>query len=151
MVESNQLRELPGVHKEMVTEVLEIAVEESLLLVEAKRNDISSILHSIPQSLLKCQGVLEKRLLVVRQHENQRHVKDILQPLCELERNSVSEMKTASAGTATSVEEEGLAVLVLGEDLVKVAMAEEEAASEPAVRLLASHLLKSFEKRMVDL
>jgi hypothetical protein len=42
-------------------------------------------------------------------------------------------------------------VLVLGKDLVEVAMAEEEAASEPAMGLLARHLLKSLEKLMVDL
>ena len=63
----------------------------------------------------------------------------------------MSKVKTASAGTATGVEEEGLAVLVLGEDLVEVAMTEEEAASEPAMGLLACHLLESLEKRMVDL
>lgn len=151
LVESDQLGELPGVHEEMAAQVLKIAVKESLLLVEAKRNDISCVLHGVFQSLFKCQVVLEQRLLVIRQHENQGHIKDILQPLCELERNCVTKVKTTGAGTATCVEEEGLAVLVLGEDLVEVAMAEEEAASEPAMRLLACHLLESLEKRMVNL
>jgi hypothetical protein len=63
----------------------------------------------------------------------------------------VTKVKTASAGSTSGVEEEGLAVLVLGKDLVEVAMAKEEAASEPAMRLLARHLLKSLEKLMVDL
>jgi hypothetical protein len=63
----------------------------------------------------------------------------------------MAKVKTSSAGAATSVEEEGFAMLVLGEDLVEVAMAEEEAASKPAMGFLACHLLESLEKPMVDL
>lgn len=135
----------------MSTQVLEIAVQEGLLNIKTKRNDVSGILHSICQRLLERQVVLEQRLLIVRQHENQGHIEDILQPLCKFQWDRVAKVKTASAGTATGVEEEGLAMLVLGEDLVEVAMAEEEAASEPAMGLLARHLLKSLEKLMVDL
>lgn len=41
----------------------------------------------------------------------------------------MTKVKTASTRSSTSIEEEGLAVLVLCKDLVEVAVAEKEAAS----------------------
>lgn len=59
-------------------------------------------------------------------------------------------MEATSARAPASVEKEGVATLVAVEDLVEVAVAEEESAAEPAVRLSASDSLEAFEKALVD-
>jgi hypothetical protein len=46
-------------------------------------------------------------------------------------------VQAAGTGAATRVEEEGLALFILVEDLVEIAVAEEEAATKPAVGFLA--------------
>lgn len=129
LVEGDELRELPGVHEEVVAQVLQVTVQECLLDVESESNDVARILHGIRKGVLESEVVLEQGLLVVRQHEYQRHVEYVLQPLGELEGDGVSQMQAAGARPAAGVQEEGLAALVSGQDLVEVAVAEEEASS----------------------
>lgn len=150
LVESNQLSELPGVHEEMVRNVLQIAIDEGLLNVEAEGNNVAGIFHSVVHGLLEADAVLEQGLLVIRQHENQRHVKHILQPFRKLQRDGVSQVQTAGAGPAAGVEEEGLAVLVARQDLVEIAVAEEQASSQPAVRLVSGDPFETFQELVVD-
>ena len=133
-----------------MTQVLEITIHKRLLDIETQSDNVARILHAVRQRLLKRQVILEQGLFVVRQHEDQGHIKDLLQPSCELEGDRVAQVEAAGAGSATRVQEKGLAVLVLCEDLVKVAMAEEEASSEPAVRLPARHSLEPLEEFLVD-
>ena len=150
LVEGDELGELPGIHEEVVAEVLEIAVEEGLLLVEAEGNDVLGILHGEGEGIFKGQVLLEEGFFVVCQHEDEGHVEDILQPLCELERDGVAEVQAAGAGATAGVEHEGLAALMVGEDLFEVAVAEEEAATEPAMGLVTGDLFEALEEGVVD-
>jgi hypothetical protein len=95
LVKRNQLRKLPRVHEEVAANVLEITVDERLLQIEPKRNNILGVLHGVVQRLLKRQTILEQRLLVIRKHEHERDVEHILQPLCECERDRVAQVQTA--------------------------------------------------------
>lgn len=150
MVESDQLSELPSVHEEVVANVLQVAVDEGLLKIESQGDDILGVLHGEVHSILKRYAILEQSLLVVRKHEDQGDVKNILQPLGELQGNGVTQVQTAGTGTTTGVEEERLATLVEGQDAVEVAVTEEQAASEPAMRLVSGHLLEALEELVVN-
>ena len=150
LVESDQLSELPSVHEEVVANVLQVAVDEGLLEIEAQGDDVLGVLHGKVQRILERYGVLEEGLLVVRKHEDQRDVEHILQPLGELQGNSVTQVQTAGTGTTTGVEEERLAALVEGQDAVEVTVTEEQAASEPAMRLVSGHLLEALEELVVN-
>ena len=59
-------------------------------------------------------------------------------------------MQAARAGPAAGVQEEGVAVLVARQDAVKVAVAEEEAAPQPAVWFVAGDALEALEEGLVD-
>lgn len=128
LVEGNQLAELPHVHEDVSTGVLQIAVDERLLLIEATGNDVLCILQPKLVRLLEGELLLEQGLLIVRQHDDQRYIEDILQPSCELERDRVTEVEGAARGTTTGVQEEGFAVLVLVQDEIEVTVREEEAS-----------------------
>jgi hypothetical protein len=109
----------------VVRDVLEVAVDESLLDVEAKSNDIASVFHGEFKRSLEGEFLVEKSLLVICQHEDERHVKDLLQPACKFEGNGVAQMQTAAAGATTRVQEERLALLISIEDALEVSVAEE--------------------------
>lgn len=134
----------------MISEILEVAVNERLLGVETEGNDVAGVVQGILHCVLAGQAVVEDGLLVIRQHEDQRHVETLLQPLGKLHGNGVSKMQAASAWTSPGVEKEGLAALVGIEDLVEVAMTEEEPATEPAVGFSTSDPFETLEKSLVD-
>ena len=150
LVEGDQLGELPGVHEEVVAEVFQVAVDESLLGIETKCDDVAGIVEGILHGILAGERFVEDGLLVIRQHEDQGHVEALLKPLGELHGDGVSEMETTGTGAPAGVEEKGLATFIAVEDLVEVTMAEEETATEPAVRLPASDSLEAFEDGLVD-
>lgn len=62
----------------------------------------------------------------------------------------MTQVQAAGAGAAAGVEEEGLAVLVAGQDLIEVAVAEEQASSQPAVRLVSGDPFEALQKRIVN-
>jgi hypothetical protein len=150
LVERDTLGELPGIHENVVRNILEIAIQEGFLDIEAKRNDITSIFHGEFQRSLECKLLVEEGLLIVRQHEHKRNIEDLLQPAREFEGDGVAEMQTATARAAASVEEERLASLVSVEDALEVTMAEEQPSAHPPMRLPAGSLLEALEKGIVD-
>ena len=150
LVKGDQLSELPSVHQEVRADVFQVAVDERLLHVKAQGNDILGVVHRILHCLFEGEAVLEQGLLVVRKHEDQRNVEDILQPLRERQRDGVPQMQAAGTRATAGVEEEGLSLLLLREDLVKVTVAEEEAASEPTVRLVAGDFLEAIKEILAD-
>lgn len=150
MVESDQLSELPGVHEEVVANIFQVAVNEGLLEIESQGNNVLGVLHGEVHGILERYAILEQSLLVVRKHEDQGDVENILQPLGELQGDGVTQVQTAGTGTTTGVEEERLATLVEGQDAVEVAVTEEQAASEPAMRLVSGHLLEALKELLVN-
>lgn len=150
LVERDKLRKLPDIHQKMTTDILQITIDESLLQIESARDDILRILQRELMRLLKRQLILEQRLLVIRKHNHQRHIEYILQPLRERERNRMSQMQRVARRSASGVQEEGFAVLVLVQDAVEVPMRKEQASSEPAVRLVAGQALEALEELVVD-
>lgn len=58
-------------------------------------------------------------------------------------------MQATGTRASSSVQEEGFSVFVLGQNLVEVTVAEEQAASQPAVRLVSGYSLKTLEKLLV--
>lgn len=134
----------------MVAQVLEVAVDKGFFLIIAQCYYVARIFHGVMQRVLKRKTILEQCLFVVCQHEYQGHVKDILQPLCELQWDRVAEMQAAGAGTAARVQEERVTVFVSRQDAIKVAVAEEETTPQPAVRLVTSDALKALKKGVVD-
>lgn len=65
---------------EFSSNVLEIAEDEGLLDVEADRDDVLGVVLAEADNILDCELILEEELFVVRQHDDKRDVKDILQP-----------------------------------------------------------------------
>jgi len=137
LVVGDELGEFPGVHEDMVGDVFEIAEDEGLLDVESEGDKILCVFQTVFVRLFKSERVLEQGLFVVRQHEYEGYVEHLLQPARELQRDGVSQVQAAGTWTTARVEEEGLALFILVEDLVEIAMAEEEAATKPAVGFLA--------------
>ncbi len=61
----------------------------------------------------------------------------------------MTEVQTPCTGAAAGVEKEGLALLIRVQDLVEITMAEEQAAPEPAMSLVAGELLKPVNDSLV--
>jgi hypothetical protein len=95
LVERQEFRKFPDVVQEVSAHVFQIAVYERLLHVEAAGDDIFGILQPELVRILERQSLLEKCLLVIRQHDyypiissasksywwmgnTQRHIKHIL-------------------------------------------------------------------------
>ena len=121
----------------MSAHVFQIAIYERLLHVEAASDDIFGILQSEFVCILERQSLLEKSLLVIRQHDyytnhqlrfqksllegnTQWHIKHILQPLRKCKWNRVSQMQCIARRSSPGIQEEWLACLVPIEDLVEV-------------------------------
>lgn len=96
----------------MAAQIFQVAEDERLFLVKPKGDEVLGIVHPVFQRFLERSTILEQRLLVVRQHEHQRDVKDVLQPLRELQRYSVAQVQASGTRTSTGVKEETLAALV---------------------------------------
>lgn len=93
--------------------VLEIGVDESLLDVESHGNNILCILFGKLHSLFNSKLVLEKELLVIRQHDDQRNIEDVLEPLGKLKWNGMSNVHAIAARSAACVEEEWLPFFIV--------------------------------------
>jgi len=137
LIEWQKFREFPDVVQEVSAHVVQIAVYERLLHVEAAGDDVFCILQPELVCILERESVLEKCLLVIRQHDyypnhqlsfqkllveknTQRHIKHILQPLRKCKWNRVSQMQRIARWPSPRIQEEWLACLVPIEDLVEI-------------------------------
>ena len=134
----------------MVPDVFQVAVDERLLNIKAEGNNVPRIVHGVLQSVLEGGPVLEKGFLVVRKHEDQGYVEDVLQPFRKLEGDGMTQVQAPGTGSSPGVEEEGFAALVLVENPVEVSVAEEQTPPQPAMGLVAGHLLEAIEDFLVD-
>ena len=92
----------------------------------------------------------EGRRLTVGQHHDEGHVEDVGQPSGQLKWNRVADVHDVAAGAAPGVDEEGLPFLVPVEDQLEVAVREDDAPAEEAVRLVARDALEPLEQGVVD-
>lgn len=58
----------------------------------------------LPVAFFKLQILLEKKLLVVGELDDQRAVESVLQPFGEVKRNQMAQMKSFTRGASSSVE-----------------------------------------------
>ena len=89
-------------------------------------------------------------LFIISDLDDKRNVKDALQPLREDEGHTVAHVERVCRGPSTSVQVERLALLVGVQNLLKVALAEENAASDESMRLLADRALQSLDQLRRD-
>jgi hypothetical protein len=62
----------------------------------------------------------------------------------------VADVHGIAAGAAASVQQEVFSLLVLVQNELQVAVGEEQASPQPAVRLVAGHALEALEQGVVD-
>lgn len=98
--------------------VVEIRVDKSLFLVETHRDDVLGIFFGEFDCLFHREALLEQKLLIIRQHDDERHVENVLQPFGELERDCVTNVHGIAARSTSSVDEEALTLLIVGQDPV---------------------------------
>lgn len=89
-------------------------------------------------------------LLVVRELDDERDVEGLLEPLRELEGDEVPEVQRLGRRAAPRVQVERLAPLVCVEQRREVAMREEEAAPQEAVRAAARQALHASDRLVRD-
>mmetsp|Transcript_5657 Transcript_5657/g.22337 ORF Transcript_5657/g.22337 Transcript_5657/m.22337 type:complete len:276 (-) Transcript_5657:172-999(-) len=133
LVERHALGDAHHVVIERPAEVVEVRENERALRVEAARDDVLAVGAREALRLLDAE-VLPHALLVIRQLDHQRHLERVLQPLGELEGDEVAHVQRLRARAAAGVQVEGLALLVRVQNLVELAVREEDAPPEEGVR-----------------
>jgi hypothetical protein len=137
LVESEKGLELGGVAVEVAAVELVVGVDEGLFGVEAERDDVLCVFVGELEEVLGSLALLLHAVvlvagvqvfLVVGQHDDQRHVEDLLQLLGEEEWHRVSQVHAATAGASSGVQHECAIPLVCVQDLVKVSVRKEEAS-----------------------
>lgn len=129
--------------------VLNVRENEGLFRIEAKRDDVFDVfLAHRNRACLAVEFTLGPIdvLLVVGDLNHKRHVERILKVLREQEWNTVTHVQRASRGPTTSVEVEGLLLLVGVEDFLQVSLAEEDTTSDKAMGLHARERLDPFDQ-----
>lgn len=127
--------------------VVNVGEDESFFGIEPKRENIFDVvlahligtLRPVQLNLL-----LVQVLLIVRDLDHQRHIEGLLEPLRENEGHTVTHVECVSRGTSARVEEKGLLLLVSVQNLVKVTLAEENAATNKSVRFFACETLHTI-------
>ena len=154
LVEGEKGLELGGVAVEVAAVELVVGVDEGLFGVEAQRDDVLCVLVCEVEEVLCGLALLLHAVvlvagvqvfLVVGQHDDQRHVEDLLQLLGEEEWYGVSQVHAATAGTSSGVEHECAIPLVCVQDLVEVPMRKEEASPHQSVCGLAGDFFEALE------
>ncbi|KAH3660154.1 hypothetical protein OGAPHI_007359 [Ogataea philodendri] len=112
---------------------------------KGRRNDILGVILGELLNVLNSEFRLEQELLVVREFNNERNVKNVLQPLGERERDHVTQVHRVGRRTTAGVQEKRFAVLVQVQDSVKVSFRKEQAFLEEMVWLVAGHLCESLQ------
>lgn len=135
---------------EWTSDVVKVAKDERLFQPESTSDDIPSVLEGKATRVLDGQCALEQELLIVGQLNDERDVKDILQPFRKQERDQMAQMHRLCTRTSTGVEVEGLALLVAGQDGIQISMREEAAAAQKRVRLVARDLFKPLQELLGD-
>mmetsp|Transcript_19534 Transcript_19534/g.36410 ORF Transcript_19534/g.36410 Transcript_19534/m.36410 type:complete len:307 (-) Transcript_19534:576-1496(-) len=133
-----------------VLNVVQIRENKSLLHVKSARNDVFSILISQSMAVFQLHIGLEQELLIIGQLNHQRTVKGVLQPLREVKGNGVTKMQCFAAGPSASVEVKLLAFLIHVQQLLQVAMREEDVTSQEAVSLVAGDSLHALNEGVVN-
>ena len=102
-------------------------------------------INCVPVAFLQLQVILEQKLLVVGQLDNQWAVEGILQPLGEVERNQVTQMQGFAGRAATSVQIELLALLVHIKDSIQISVGKEDSTAQKAMHFLACNALHACQ------
>ncbi|KAH3684657.1 hypothetical protein WICPIJ_004373 [Wickerhamomyces pijperi] len=89
-----------------------VGEDERVFRVETNGDDVLGVFLSEGSDVFDGELWLEEELLVIGQLDNQRSIKDVLQPFGEDERNQVAQMHTVGGRPSPGVKEELLAVFV---------------------------------------
>lgn len=100
-------------------DVIEVAKDECLFEFESASNDIFGVFESVLVDLFKLQVLFEQELFVVGQLNDERAVKDVLEPLCENEGNCVADVHAVARRPTACIQIERLPFLVPVQDLIE--------------------------------
>ncbi len=123
-----------------VLNVSDVRKNESLLWIKTKGDDILDVVDAhLDCTILTFKFILRlvDILFIVGDLDDERHIKSLLQVLCEEEWDRVPHVQRISTGTTACVQVEGLLLLVGVQDLSQVSLAEEDATSDEPVNGLA--------------
>lgn len=151
LVERDVLGETDNIPVESASHKVEVGEDECLCRVESNGDNVLGVAAAVALNFLDGPFLGEQVLLVICQHDDKRYIEGVLEPLGELEGNSVTDVDAIGRGAPAGIEEEGLASLISVEDELEVAVREDNSSTQEAMWLLPCHTLEPVQQRLVDL
>ena len=134
-------------------DVVDIREDEGLIRVEAEGQNVLHVglTHSVGAfGTIELNFGLVDVLLIVSHLNYKGYIEDALKPLSEDEGDTVTHVEGICRGTSARVKVEWLLVLVGGQDLLQVALAKEDAATDEAMSFLPDGALQTIDQFRSD-